>query len=121
MENKKYKIVNLNNKEVIYVDFIIDNYAILEYKVNKKSIDIIEFLDVSNEKEFKILESTNMIDSTGKVIYNEDTVEVLITVDYRPQGVIAIKNGTAIIKYKEKVFQKTEEPLYSVIGEIKVI
>lgn len=121
MNNKRYKIVSLKNKDIIYTDFIIDNRAVLEYKISEKNIEIVKFLDVSNKNEYKVLESTKMVDSLGNFIYDEDVVEVTITVDYKPRGVVSIKNGTTIIKYKEKVFQKEEEPLYSVIGSIKVL
>lgn len=121
MKNKRYKIVNLKSRDIIYTDFIIENRAILEYKLNAETIEIIKFLDVSNKDKYKILESTGMMDSNGVFIYDEDRVEVSITVDYKPQGVISVENGTTIINYIEKVFQIEKEPLYSAIGDIKVI
>lgn len=121
MKNKRYKIVNLKNKNIMYTDFIIENRAILEYKISEEKIEIVKFLDISNKDEYKILESTKMTDSTGDFIYDEDTVEIAVTVDYKPKGKVLIENGTTIVKYKEKVFQKEKEPLYSAIGNIKVL
>lgn len=121
MNNKRYKIVNLKNNDIIYTDFIIDNCAVLEYKIEEGNIKIVKSLDISNKEEYKVLESTKMVDSTGNFIYDEDIVEVAITVDYKPKGVISIKNGTTIIKYEEKVFQVKEEPLYSAMGSVKVL
>lgn len=121
MNNKRYKIVNLKNKDIVYTDFVMENRAILEYRVNGENIEIVKSLDISNKDEYKVLESTKMVDSNGNFIYDEDTVEIEITVDYKPQGVVSIKNGTTIVKYKEKVFQKDEEPLYSAIGNIKIL
>lgn len=120
MKKKKYKIVNLKNKNVVYADLIVNNRAILEYKVNENNIEIIDYLNISND-EYKVLESTNIKDIEGNIIYDEDAVEIAITVDYRPTGIVSIKNGTAVVCYKEKVFKQKEEPLYSVLGSIKIL
>lgn len=121
MERKKYKIINLETKEVNYADLIVNNKAIIEYEVTDNAIKIIKAIDDINSNKYAVLNFTGIKDCDGNYIYDGDIVEVEITVDYRPKGTVAIENGTTLIKYHTTVFEKTVEPLYCAMGDIKLM